>query len=178
MVSHPLLARSPLCYYEPQIWALKPLGVSVDTMDPFTAIGLASNIISFIDFGCKLLSSSKDMYNSLTGASSEIDALNLVSDNLSSLCSHFADDDLAAPRIYHDPELVRLTGECKSIADQIQGVVGDLSHGAQKGKWRSFAQAMRERGKQGQLQTLASRLDRLQASLNTRLLFLMRYAGC
>lgn len=37
-------------------------------MDPLTAIGLASNILSFIDFGVKLTAAAYEVYGSADGA--------------------------------------------------------------------------------------------------------------
>jgi len=42
-------------------------------MDPFSAIGLAGNIVQFVDFGCKLFSQTREIYSSATGASRQID---------------------------------------------------------------------------------------------------------
>jgi len=40
-------------------------------MDPFTAIGLATNILAFIDFGTELVSAAKDIYESGSGTTRE-----------------------------------------------------------------------------------------------------------
>ena len=36
-------------------------------MDPFTAIGLASNILSFIDFSAQLINGAQEIYDSASG---------------------------------------------------------------------------------------------------------------
>ena len=44
-------------------------------MDPFAAIGLAGNIINFIEFEHNLISKAKDIRNSTSGSSSANNAL-------------------------------------------------------------------------------------------------------
>jgi len=41
-------------------------------MDPLNAIGLASNILSFIDFGAELVSKGLEIYKSTSGLTEEI----------------------------------------------------------------------------------------------------------
>jgi len=40
-------------------------------MDPFTAIGLASNILSFIDFSAQLINGAREIYDSTTGTTED-----------------------------------------------------------------------------------------------------------
>jgi hypothetical protein len=40
-------------------------------MDPISILGLAANILQFIDYGTQLLSGTQEIYRSATGASSE-----------------------------------------------------------------------------------------------------------
>lgn len=41
-------------------------------MNPFSAIGLAGNMVQFVDFGCKLFSQTREIYSSATSASAQI----------------------------------------------------------------------------------------------------------
>ena len=40
-------------------------------MDPFTAIGLASNILSFIDFSAQLINGAREIYDSTSGTTED-----------------------------------------------------------------------------------------------------------
>jgi hypothetical protein len=42
--------------------------LSLPSMDPLTAIGLAGNILAFIDFGTKLVTAAYEVYESKEGA--------------------------------------------------------------------------------------------------------------
>ena len=54
-------------------------------MDPIAAIGFAANILQFINFGCKLVSESQQIYNSVEGASVETLELEAISKHLHDL---------------------------------------------------------------------------------------------
>lgn len=51
-------------------------------MDPLTALGLASNIVQFVDFASKLISQSHEIYQSADGALEDNVALEHVAKNL------------------------------------------------------------------------------------------------
>lgn len=52
-------------------------------MDPLTALGLAGNIVQFIDFSCKILSDSYEIYRA--GSTSEHEEINFIATDLSTL---------------------------------------------------------------------------------------------
>ena len=54
-------------------------------IETLAAVGLASNIISFIDFGTKLFSRSRKIYNSADGAIDEHASLSIISSDLQKL---------------------------------------------------------------------------------------------
>ena len=144
-------------------------------MDLFAALSIASYIVQLIHNGFKLLSNSKDIYRTLSGVSSEVEALRVIAEHVSSLSNRLVDDSSTASTSHSDPELTRIARECKSIADSILHIVQGLHHGVRKGRWRTFIQAVREAGKHGQLQSLGLRLGGLQMQVNARLMYLM---GC
>ncbi len=61
-------------------------------IDPIAAIGLAANIVQFVDFSWKLLSETRDLYDSSTGVSADNDLLETISKDLINL-----NDALTAP---------------------------------------------------------------------------------
>lgn len=61
-------------------------------MDPLTALGLAGNIVQLVDFGCKTLSESYEIYKA--GSTSAHEAINFIATDLATL----------ADRIRHDLE--------------------------------------------------------------------------
>ena len=61
-------------------------------MDPVAALGLAGNIVLFVDFSCKVLQDTKSLYKSTTGASADNDVLEVICRDLTDL-----DNALTAP---------------------------------------------------------------------------------
>lgn len=51
-------------------------------IDPLTAIGLAGNIVQFIDFGTKIVSKARDIHTSAVGATRDVSDLNHVTEEL------------------------------------------------------------------------------------------------
>ena len=59
-------------------------------MDPFSALGLASNVVQFMEFGTKLISASLELYNSKDGTSSPNSELGIITKDLTGICSGLA----------------------------------------------------------------------------------------
>lgn len=140
-------------------------------MDPVAAIGLAGNIVQFLDFSCKLLSGAKGLYNSTTGASDENKVLETVSNDLRLL-----NDDLTAPSAHGAiPDSIRsLACQCKDVAIQLIEVLDDIKVKGTHRKWSSFVQALRGVWKKEQIEGLSKQLDRLRSEIQIRLQLMMR----
>jgi len=54
-------------------------------MDPLTALSLAGNVVQFVDFGCQLLSHSRELYRSPRGSLAADDEIHLVTVDLRAL---------------------------------------------------------------------------------------------
>ena len=65
----------------------KTLSRHLSAMDPFYALGLAGNVIQFVDFGGGLLSGSLELYKSVDGTSSTNKELEFPVKNLNELCA-------------------------------------------------------------------------------------------
>ncbi|KAG7008308.1 hypothetical protein G7Y79_00006g019280 [Physcia stellaris] len=85
-------------------------------LDPITSIGLAGNIVQFIDFSWGLLRETKDLYNSSEGTTADIDVLESISNNIIDF-----DDTLIAPSAAGAiPQQMReLASQCKEIAQEL-----------------------------------------------------------
>ncbi|KAI0900764.1 hypothetical protein F4806DRAFT_504389 [Annulohypoxylon nitens] len=84
-------------------------------MDPFTAIGLVGNIITFLDFGYKLVSATKDIHASAFGSSAYNENLSHSTQQLQQLVANLkvakppgsvSDQELSLLRVAYDCEVV------------------------------------------------------------------------
>jgi hypothetical protein len=67
-------------YYFSQIHSL-----GSDMLDPLTAVGLAANIVQFLDFTLKLVTETRDIHHSASGHSAKSASLSAIADDLKSL---------------------------------------------------------------------------------------------
>ena len=128
-------------------------------MDPVAALGLAGNIVQFVDFSCKVLQDTKSLYGSSTGASAENDVIETICKDLINL-----NDALTAPSEPGAiPDSMRsLAGNCKDVAAELLELLDKIKvHGANR-KWKSFVQALRSVWKKEQIEELVKRMERLR----------------
>jgi hypothetical protein len=85
-------------------------------LDPFSALGVAGNIVQFVDFSSKLFSNSREAYRSPNGATVENEELMKATRELQALCVSLA-----------------------SVARMEQNLKAEGPHK----RWQSFRQAFR-----------------------------------
>ena len=66
-------------------------------MDPFTALALACAVVQFVDFGFKLLKSTTDIHHSTTGATSQDETIESVTQKLKDLTLDL-NHDISSPQ--------------------------------------------------------------------------------
>ncbi len=120
-------------------------------MDPVAAIGLAGTIVQFVDFSWKLLSETRDLYDSSTGVSADNDVLEKISKDLTNL-----NDALTAPSTAGAiPDRLRnLACQCKGAAEELFEVLDKIKIKGSRRKWKSFMQALRSVWKKEQIENL------------------------
>jgi hypothetical protein len=143
-------------------------------MDPFAAIGLAGNIIAFVDFGFKLLSKSKSIHASASGASSH-------NEDLASLTQHFQNvaANLHVPKSIgsmtaEEVALRQLATECAGVSTDLLKLLDELKAKNPKSKRESFRAAIRDWRKKDEVNELESKLDRCRHQLNLQVASLAR----
>ena len=139
-------------------------------LDPITTIGLAGNIVQFVDFSWKLLSETKGMYDSTTGTLAEYDIVEAISDDIIRL-----DDALMAPSAAGAiPEQIRnLASQCREIAQELLSALAKVKAQEPHKKWKSFVAALRNVWRKGEIENLVRRLDRLRDQMQLRLQWLL-----
>lgn len=164
-------------------------------MDPLTALGLASNVIQIVDFTSRLLSNSKEIYDSADGTLEMHRSLRQAATNLQELSAELRPkrpSNLQEPERYRkekskpasekkeirpaDVQLLELTIEAKRIADKVSFVVESLTSSKTDRKyWRSIQQALRAAWTQKEFLELEARLDTIRKEIDTALLMSLRY---
>ena len=139
-------------------------------MDPITTIGLAGNIVQFVDFSWGLLCESKRLYDSGTGASAENDVLDTIADDVIRLS-----DALTAPSaIGAVPDQMRdLARQCKGVAYELLTILDHVKAKGPRKKWTSFVAALRSVWKKEEIEGLVTRMEKLRNQMQTHLQWML-----
>ena len=105
-------------------------------LDPFTAIGLASAVIQFTDFGIKVVSESlKLCTSSESDLEPKIERISLLADRFE---SSFGNDTDGSQKKRDTQEPEKLVKICKSIASELLSVLGSLKANKPAGPGRLY----------------------------------------
>jgi len=147
-------------------------------LDPFTSLGLAGNIVQFVDFSRKLISESYQLYKSATGTLPENHELAMIAETLGELSSKLTSSSLSDVRpiqlSQHEKNLQMIGISCKSVAEELRATVEDLRVKGKYNKWQSFRQALRSVWKKDKIQALEKRLDSFRQELTVHLVAILR----
>jgi hypothetical protein len=143
-------------------------------LDPLSALSLASSVVQFIDFGCKLVSEGCELYKK--GASGKNDGLEQVTKDLARVTDGLTKRGVPPAAKYSEDELVlqELAGSCKLIADELLGILEELKPQKSQNGLESFRKALRSARKKGKIQDVGHRLDKLQNQLSFRLIAILK----
>lgn len=150
---------------------LRLSGNLLENMDPITALGVAGNIIQFVEFATSLVSTAHKIHSSETGVSPNHLRLEQVCEVLRRLSEKLAAPTLfpspgTKPSSYHynaadkDATALRsLSDSCKKDCEKLLGILGNLK--VQDGSnrlWKSVKAALRTKTEQKAIAELEDQL--------------------
>ena len=142
-------------------------------MDPFSAIGFASNILSFVDFGWTLIREARAIYDSTSGITSSDKSVKAIAQDVHRLCVA-----IVASSPTGADELRELAEECQAVADDLLALMRKLTLPRDTPKrlkmYRSLVLASRRNLKKGELDAISARLQKLQLQLVMGMQWLLR----
>ncbi|KAH6678314.1 hypothetical protein B0J14DRAFT_650537 [Halenospora varia] len=144
-------------------------------LDPLTALGLASNLISLIEFSGKLLSKSHAIYTSANGALPENIEIEKTAEALRTLNAKIKFEILKDGRTKSEDALRKLCEDCDGVAGELLRALEKLKVGGRKTRWKSFRQALKSVMGKGEIEGISKRLDNCRAQLS--LSFLVELSG-
>ena len=139
--------------------------------DPFSALGLAGNIITFVDFTWKLFSGAYTIYRSESGTSDKNAVLQVIAGNVRSLSGAVMVEHA------HSQDLQSLAAETKRVAEQILDALEKLKVNGSKSRWASLKVALKEVWSQSEINNLETTLSKLQAQVAAHVQHMMGYAN-
>lgn len=146
-------------------------------MDPMSVLGLASNMIQFIQFASNLIQGTQEIYLSVTGASSQNEHLDRIYYKLSELASSlpeqshakFDPHDFEGGLSNQAANLEHVATSCKYYCNSLLDVVSKLrlKPGDRRRPWKSFSKAVLEVWKREEIQQLQTQIGDAQRLMAT-----------
>ncbi|KAF7894661.1 uncharacterized protein EAF01_010111 [Botrytis porri] len=147
-------------------------------MDPVSAISLAAAIAQFIDYSCKIVCKSKEIYNSTSGLTTEHNRTETATLRLEELTQSLNFPSKRAnsgSSIVHS-RLQTIIQECIIVSDTLVNRLNRLKAPtrSQCPKWKSFRMALKSVWSKHEIDEFALRLRDLRKELDTELLLILR----
>jgi hypothetical protein len=141
-------------------------------LDPFTALGLAGNIVQFVDFGSRLFHVTREISGSVSGNTSDNEELSHIANHLQGLCDHLVAPPLRiGPQTGHpypaDTALLGLARNCKATGDELLKALRSLQvklNGTNR-KWNNVRAALLTIWRKGEIDAMCKRLESYKSSL-------------
>jgi hypothetical protein len=114
-------------------------------LDPFTAIGLAGNIVQFVDFSIKIVSKASEIKQSTDGVLRENWDLEIVTKGLIAINARLK-DSVHSPGIALTQEHHRLDDlreRCTEVAGELLDALNELKARGSKSRWKSLRHALK-----------------------------------
>jgi hypothetical protein len=125
-------------------------------MDPFTALGLASNLVQFVDFAWKLVTETREIAISADGS-------NENTRSLTSIMIDIKSSNVAIETITTDDEpLSSIIKECGVLSRQLVEVLEKLKVEPDQSRWASFTVALKSLLKKKDIERLFESISRLR----------------
>lgn len=143
-------------------------------MDPISGVGLAANVLQFVDFCAKLVSKGNAIFKSTSGTLEEHAQVETVSRRLQELARDLETSISSRPG-NDEQHLVAICQACVGIAGDLRDKLSRLTVMGQRTRFKSFRQALKSVWQKEELEALTSKLQLFRGELNTSLLVSMRY---
>jgi hypothetical protein len=137
--------------------------------DPISMIGLVSGIITFIDFGLKIVSQTRKLRDAAGNDSTdEVDELDRYIESVREWNSKILNQQSSTLKLSQDEKhMLQKVQQCESLATELQGLIGSLKI-PKDAKSKTFKVAklvFQRRWKQGDIADLQLRLRNLEVQI-------------
>jgi hypothetical protein len=148
-------------------------------MNPLSALSVAAAVVQIVDFGSKLISSSREIYESIDGAVLENSEVEQMANSLLKL-THNLDTSLNQNKLdrelsLNDLNVEHMARECRRLASDLLAALDKLKITDSHQKWRSIRQALVVVWNKERIETLERRLERFRQQLVPTILASLRY---
>jgi hypothetical protein len=142
-------------------------------MDPLTALGLAGNVVQFVDFTSKLISGAYEVYSSSTGTTAETADLSTVIEDLEVVTRRLT-PTLNKPRTDDEIALSNLVSKCQKLSGDLLKVLNKLKSKNPHSKWESVRVTWAAIRKKEHLASIEKRVYNYRNEILLRISIMMR----
>jgi hypothetical protein len=141
-----------------------------------TALGLASNILSFIDFASKLISQGHEIYKSTSGALEENVDIGVLANDLSVHAKKLKEANVITAATFQEQQLQSLAFKCASLADEVSLILDKLKvdPDAKFKRLSSVGKALKAAWGKKDLEEKVTKLDRFRSQLEFGILVALK----
>ncbi len=143
-------------------------------MDPVTAIGLVSGILSIVSAAEKTLKLSWTLYKTVEGSSEETATRLKLAESMTAVAARMIPTSLPAPTDLEDRALVTLAQECKKLTNDIKKELHDLKPKRRKSMAQSGLVALKTLMVETKIKDLEKRLRSCRDQLHFQIAALSR----
>jgi hypothetical protein len=144
-------------------------------MSELAALGLASNIVQLVAFTSNLVAKGREIYGSADGVLVEFLELEAITNRLEELSSELIPPIIRGRALTENERQLReLCDGCRDVSKELLDVISSLKAQGTHKRWNSFRQALHSIWKEGEVQTLSTRLERYRRQIDTTLLVSIR----
>ncbi|KAJ6190240.1 hypothetical protein N7519_000261 [Penicillium mononematosum] len=141
-------------------------------MDPLTAISLAGNILTFIDFSYKIISGVNNVLSTPNGMTPDNERLSVLVEGLNAVTQNLVTDIPA--RTENEKQLCALATNCHSLSGELYQILGRLKVGDKKSKWEGLRVKWHNMRKEKEIDSIERRLNGYQSQILIRLQVMFR----
>lgn len=142
-------------------------------MDPFSAIGAASAILSFVQFSWELVSGAQEIYKSLDGSTVENAHITRVIRDLEDVADGIDSDRIGNSR--HEKPLKRLASKCAELSDELLSILEKLKRTDGDSRWSALRAKWDSLRKKDEISSIRERLADLRSGIILRLTAMFGY---
>ncbi|KAH6971068.1 hypothetical protein BKA56DRAFT_661025 [Ilyonectria sp. MPI-CAGE-AT-0026] len=146
-------------------------------MDPLTSLGLAANLLQFVEFATKLVGKASDIHKSAEGIlpeNSELWDITTRLQGLTQAINRRSEGPLSNQNGAETRALQEVCDECNKVALELNARFSKLATNGRMSRFKSYRQALKSVWNKEAIDALFKRLERFRGEINTYLLSAIR----
>lgn len=138
-------------------------------MDPASAIGLVSSVITFIDFGYELITAAREVHASATGTTAANDHINFLNTRMEAVAKDLAVAKSSRGMSADTQRLAELADKCLTLSNDLKKLLDKLRANNRNSKRQVFSVIVNNVRKKDEKKELEARLDQCRQQLHLQL---------